>query len=111
VYGDPDGDLLVIGWGSTRGAIEAAVDRVRGSGARVGHVHLRHVHPFPGDLEPILGRFDAIVVPELNNGQLIRLLRDQFTRAMTPVNKIQGQPFHAQEVEAALRDALASTPA
>lgn len=111
VYGDPDGALLVIGWGSTRGAIEAAVDRVRASDARVGHVHLRHVHPFPADLGPILRRFDKILVPELNNGQLIRLLRDQFTRSMTPLNKIQGQPFHAQEVEAALREALVATPA
>jgi len=106
VYGDASGELLVVGWGSTKGAIEAAVDRVRDSGGRVGYVHLRHLHPLPSDLGPILKRFDDILVPELNNGQLIRILRDQFQRPMTPFNKIQGQPFQAQEVERALHDAL-----
>ena len=106
VYGDGNGDLLVIGWGSTKGAIEAAVDRTRERGASIGYVHLRYVYPLPDDLGSILQRFDRILVPELNNGQLIRILRDAFTRPMLPLNKIQGQPFHAHEVEQAIADIL-----
>jgi len=98
VHGHPDGDLLVLGWGSTKGAIEEATERACDNGHRVGSVVLRHVWPLPGDLGDVLDRFDHVLVPELNNGQLVRVLRDQYRRAFTPLNKIQGRPFRAEEV-------------
>jgi 2-oxoglutarate ferredoxin oxidoreductase subunit alpha len=98
VYGDAPGDLLILGWGSTKGAIDEAVERLRDDGHAVGAVTLRHVWPLPADLGDVLDRFDRVLVPELNNGQLIRLLRDQFQRDFTPLNKIQGRPFRAEEI-------------
>ena len=99
VYGHSDGDLLVLGWGSTKGAIEEATERAVDRGRRVGSVVLRHVWPLPADLADVLGRFDHVLVPELNNGQLIRVLRDQYpSRDFTPLNKIQGRPFRAEEI-------------
>jgi 2-oxoglutarate ferredoxin oxidoreductase subunit alpha len=99
VYGVPDGDLLVLGWGSTKGAIEEATERANDEGLCVGSVVLRHVWPLPADLGDVLERFDRVLVPELNNGQLIRVLRDQYpTREFTPLNKIQGRPFRAEEI-------------
>ncbi|WP_263841625.1 2-oxoacid:acceptor oxidoreductase subunit alpha [Salinibacter sp.] len=99
VYGHSDGDLLVLGWGSTKGAIEEATERAVDRGRRVGSVVLRHVWPLPADLADVLGRFDHVLVPELNNGQLIRVLRDQYPSwDFTPLNKIQGRPFRAEEI-------------
>ena len=99
VMGDPSGDLLIVGWGSTKGAIEEAVERQVESATPVASVHLRHLSPFPPDLGDLLGRFETILVPELNNGQLIRLLRDQYLVPCEPLNKVQGQPFTAKEIE------------
>ena len=97
IYGDEDG-LLVLSWGSTYGACRAAVDEVRGSGRPVGHVHLRHLNPFPADLGPILKRYDKVLVPELNLGQLVKLIRATFLVDAIPLSKIQGQPFLTHEV-------------
>ena len=110
VYGHSDGDLLVLGWGSTKGAIEEATERAVDRGRRVGSVVLRHVWPLPADLADVLGRFDHVLVPELNNGQLIRVLRDQYpSRTFTPLNKIQGRPFRAEEIAEEI-DALIGEP-
>ncbi|WP_103019652.1 2-oxoacid:acceptor oxidoreductase subunit alpha [Salinibacter altiplanensis] len=99
VSGPADGDLLVVGWGSTKGAIEEATERAREQNLRVGSVVLRHVWPLPADLGDVLGRFDHVLVPELNNGQLIRVLRDQYPRCgFAPLHKIQGRPFRAEEI-------------
>jgi len=99
VHGAHEGDLLVLGWGSTKGAIVEATERARGRGFRVGSVTLRHVWPLPPDLNAVLERFDRALVPELNNGQLIRVLRDQHPdRTFRPLNKIQGRPFRAEEI-------------
>jgi len=99
IHGDASGDVLVVGWGSTKGAIEAAVDRVREQGMQVGCVHLRFVNPLPADLGDLFSRFRHLLVPELNNGQLVRLLRDRYLLPFVPYNKIQGQPFKASEIE------------
>jgi 2-oxoglutarate/2-oxoacid ferredoxin oxidoreductase subunit alpha len=107
VRGDAEGDVVVVGWGSTYGAITAAVGRARARGQRVGHVHLRWLNPLPSDLGDVLDRFEHILVPELNNGQLVRVLRERFLRPAVPLTKIQGLPFKAAEIEAAL-DALGS---
>ena len=99
VYGDSEGDVLVIGWGSTKGSIEAAVERSRNRGQKVGAVHLRWLNPLPPDLGELFGRFEHLLVPELNNGQLVRVLRDQFLLPFVSLSKIQGTPFRASEIE------------
>ena len=102
IHGDTEGSALVIGWGSTRGAIEEAVVRTRRRGLRTGSIHLRFVSPLPTDLGAIIRKFDRVLVPELNKGQLIRLLRDRFLLPFVPLCKVQGQPFKASEVEQAI---------
>lgn len=99
IFGDASGEILVIGWGSTRGAIEAAVERKRAQGLRVGAIHLRHLNPLPPDLAEIFARYDMWLVPELNNGQLVRILRDRFLLDFKPLNKIKGLPFRTSEIE------------
>jgi 2-oxoglutarate ferredoxin oxidoreductase subunit alpha len=93
IHGAQSGDLLVVGWGSAYGAIEQAVAQAYAQGVPVGHVHLRHLNPLPADLGDVLRRFRRILVPELNLGQLSRLLRDRFLVNVEQVNKVQGRPF------------------
>ena len=100
VYGDESGDVLVIGWGSTKGSIEAAVERSCSRGQQVSSIHLRWLNPLPTDLGEIFGRFEHLLVPELNNGQLVRVLRDRFLLPFVSLSKIQGTPFRASEIEA-----------
>lgn len=103
VYGDSEGDILIIGWGSTEGAIKTAVDRLRDHGLKAGAVQLRYIHPLPPDLGGVLGHFEHHLVPELNMGQMVRILRDRFLLPFAGLNKVQGQPFKASEiVDAAL---------
>ena len=106
VFGEQEGDLLVVGWGSTQGAIESAVDTCVSRGLRVGATHLRHIVPLPNDLGKILSRYEHVLVPELNNGQLIRLLRDQFLLPIAPLQKIKGMPFKVREIEEKICDIL-----
>lgn len=99
VYGDESGDLLVIGWGSTRGAIEAAVDNIRHSGQyRIGAVHLRHLRPFASNLGEIVSQYEHVLIPELNNGQLVKILRDKFLLPFHSLGKTAGLPFKASEI-------------
>ena len=98
IYGDADG-LCVLGWGSTYGAIRTAVDAARAEGRRVGHVHLRHISPFPADLEEVLAKFDRVLVPEMNLGQLVKLIRERFLIDAEPLNKVQGKPFRVREIK------------
>lgn len=98
VFGDESGDLLIIGWGSTRGAIEAAVSRAKNAGHSVGAVHLRFLNPLPSDLEKIAANYKHWLVPEMNNGQLVKILRDKYLLDMTPLNKVAGMPFRASEI-------------
>jgi 2-oxoglutarate ferredoxin oxidoreductase subunit alpha len=104
VTGDDAGDVLVIGWGSTYGAITAAVESARARGLRVGHIHLRWIHPFPPGLAEAIARFEHVLVPELNHGQLVRVLRDRFLVDARSLPKIQGVPFKAREIEAEILD-------
>ncbi|GAB4351306.1 MAG: 2-oxoacid:acceptor oxidoreductase subunit alpha [Gammaproteobacteria bacterium] len=107
IHGDTEGDLLVIGWGGTRGALRAATDRVRReSGRRVGHLHLRHIHPLPKDLTGIVSRFGRVVVAEINNGQLVHLLRAETLVDMESFNRAQGRPFHVAELAEAFHALL-----
>jgi 2-oxoglutarate ferredoxin oxidoreductase subunit alpha len=98
IYGAPEGDVLVIGWGSTYGAITAAVQDLHRQRKSVSHVHLRYLNPLPGDLGDILRRFKTILVPEMNLGQLVKVLRAEYLVDAVGLNKIQGLPFKVSEI-------------
>ncbi len=98
VLGPESGDLLVVGWGSTFGPIEAAVRQAQAAGKRVAHVHLRHLNPLPPDLGDVLRRFGKILVPEMNLGQLVKILRAEYLVDAVGLNKIQGLPFKVGEI-------------
>ena len=104
--GDPDGDLLIVAWGSTYGAITEAVRSQRAKGVRVGHVHLRHLNPLPRNLGDALKRYRKVVVPEMNMGQLVWVLRAKYLVDAQGFNKIQGKPFKVSEVEAMIQEAV-----
>jgi 2-oxoglutarate ferredoxin oxidoreductase subunit alpha len=106
VLGDPDGDLLLLGWGGTYGAIRAGVEMMRGRGHRIGHVQLRHLNPFPRDLGEILHRYRRVLVPELNLGQLVKLIRARYLVDAKSYPKIQGQPFKEAEIVQAIKSQL-----
>jgi 2-oxoglutarate ferredoxin oxidoreductase subunit alpha len=106
VDGDPKGDLLVVGWGGTYGAIRTAVERRRAAGRSVSHLHLKYLNPFQPNLGEILYNFKQILVPELNMGQLTKILRSKFLVPAISLNKIQGLPFHASEIEAKIDELL-----
>jgi 2-oxoglutarate/2-oxoacid ferredoxin oxidoreductase subunit alpha len=99
VDGDKEGDLLIIGWGSTYGAITSAVERSRAKGISVSYVHLRYINPLPKNLGEILYNFKKILVPELNKGQLLSVLRAKYLVPAFGFNKVQGLPFKAAELE------------
>lgn len=97
---DPSGDarLLVLGWGSTYGPAQAACRLVREQGGQVAHAHLRHLNPFPPNLGELLGRYDRVLIPEMNLGQLALLVRAQFLVDATGYNKVRGLPFTSTEL-------------
>jgi 2-oxoglutarate ferredoxin oxidoreductase subunit alpha len=98
VFGEGN-ELLVLGWGSTYGAIRTAVKRVHTAGRQVSHAHLRHMNPFPANLGEILSGFDTVLIPEINLGQLSRLIQAEFLVPTIGYNRVQGQPMRAREVE------------
>jgi 2-oxoglutarate ferredoxin oxidoreductase subunit alpha len=98
VNGPADGDLLVLGWGSTYGAITQAVRDLQAAGHRVAQAHLRYLNPLPPDLGDILRRYQRVVVPEMNLGQLVRLIRAEYLVDAIGFNKIQGRPFKVSEI-------------
>jgi 2-oxoglutarate ferredoxin oxidoreductase subunit alpha len=104
----PDADILVLGWGSSYGAITAGVRRVRARGEKVAQAHLRHLNPFPANLADVLAQYDKILIPELNRGQLWRLLRAEFLVDAISYPKVQGQPFKAVEIETKIMELLGS---
>ncbi len=106
VEGDQSGDLLIVAWGSTRGPITAAVNEQRANGKRIGHVHLRYLNPFPRNLGDILKRFKQILVPEMNMGQLLMVLRAKYLVDAQGYNKIQGKPFKETEIEQKIEEML-----
>jgi 2-oxoglutarate/2-oxoacid ferredoxin oxidoreductase subunit alpha len=106
--GDPEGKLLVLGWGSTYGSIREAVQRCRDRGLSVSHAHLRYIHPFPKNFGELLARFERVLVPELNLGQLVKLVRSTFLVPAESLPKVQGQPFKISELEDKIRQILES---
>jgi 2-oxoglutarate ferredoxin oxidoreductase subunit alpha len=97
--GDDDAKILVLGWGSTYGAIGAACRRMRANGSKVARAHLKHLNPFPKNTGEILSRFEKVVIPEMNMGQLSKLIRAQFLIDTVSINKVKGLPFRAAELE------------
>lgn len=107
VFGAAEGELLLLGWGSTYGPIRTAVENYIADGVDdVAHVHIRHLNPFPSDLGEILTRFKKVLIPELNTGQLRQLIRSTYFINAIGLNKVQGQPFHVSEVEAKIKELL-----
>ncbi len=100
VSGPKSGDLLLVGWGSTYGAITQATQELQAAGHAVAHVHLRHLNPLPPDLGDVLRRYRRVVVPEMNLGQLVRLLRAEYLVDAIGFNKIHGRPFKVSEIVA-----------
>jgi 2-oxoglutarate ferredoxin oxidoreductase subunit alpha len=98
VDGEPDDELLVVGWGSTHGAITSAVRRARQAGRRVSRLHLRHLNPLPRNLGDLLARYPKVLVPEINLGQLAFVLQGRYLREIVRLNKVQGLPFRATEI-------------
>lgn len=106
VIGEESGKVLVIGWGGTFGAITAAIEALQARGASVSQVHLRHLNPFPANLEEVIGNFEKILVPELNLGQLSKMLRYQYLVDTISFNKIQGKPFKVGELITKIEELL-----
>ncbi|MSO74304.1 MAG: 2-oxoacid:acceptor oxidoreductase subunit alpha [Alphaproteobacteria bacterium] len=104
--GEAKGDLVVVGWGSTFGPIYRAVSNVRRDGQAVSHIHLRHLWPMPRNLGDLLKGFKQILVPEMNTGQLVGMLRNQYLVPAEGLNKVMGRPFTISEIEAAIRSKL-----
>jgi 2-oxoglutarate ferredoxin oxidoreductase subunit alpha len=104
--GDQSGDLLIVAWGSTHGPITAALKTARAKGQSVGHVHLRHLNPLPKNLGDVLKRYKHILVPEMNMGQLVMILRAKFLVDAQGYNKIQGKPFKQSEIEQKIDEVL-----
>ncbi len=103
VDGPDSGELLIVGWGGTKGSITAAVEQVRKEGLEVSQIHLRHLNPFPSNLGEVLRRFKKVLLPELSDGHLATLLRAKFLVDVQMLNKIEGQPFKISELTDAIR--------
>jgi 2-oxoglutarate ferredoxin oxidoreductase subunit alpha len=106
--GSESGKLLVVGWGSTYGAIREAVQRCRERGLDVSHAHVRYLNPFPKNLGELMKRFDRVLVPELNLGQLVKLVRSQYLVPAESYPKVQGLPFKISEIEERIRQVMES---
>ena len=97
--GEVKGKILVLAWGSTYGAVKTAVKELLADGFSVSHAHLRYINPLPKNLGELLSGFDKVLIPEINNGQLIKIIRDKYLIDATPFNKIKGTPFEAREIK------------
>jgi len=105
---DPSGDasILVLGWGGTYGSIAAGITRARARGRKVAHAQLRHINPLPSNVGEVLRRYETVILPELNMGQLSKVLRAEFLVDIKTISKVQGVPFRASDIEAAIEEHL-----
>ena len=108
VYGPSRGDVLVLGWGSTYGAIRSAVERLQAEGHAVSHAHMRHLNPFPRNTGDVLTSFRRVLIPEVNLGQLRFLIRGRYLVDAVGLNRVRGKPFRISEIEEATRLMLSS---
>ncbi len=108
VFGPTRGDLLILGWGSTYGAIRSAVERLQEQGESVAHAHLRHLNPFPRNTGDVLGSYRRVLIPEINMGQLRLLIRGRYLVDAVGLNRVRGKPYRISEIEDAARLMLES---
>ena len=102
--------MLIIAWGSTHGPITAALNAQREKGRKIGHVHLRYLNPLPRDLGEVISRYKKVLVPEMNMGQLLMILRAKYLVDAQGYNKIQGKPFKTSEIEQKIEQMLDLVP-
>jgi 2-oxoglutarate ferredoxin oxidoreductase subunit alpha len=107
VFGPAEGDLLILGWGSTYGAIRSAVERLQARGASVAHAHVRYLNPFPANIGDVVRAYRRVLIPELNLGQLSMLIRARFLVDAVGYNRVRGKPFRIAEIEAEAERLLA----
>ena len=109
VFGPDRGDLLILGWGSTYGAIRSAVERLHSQGrGSVAHAHLRHLNPFPANTEKVLRSYRRVLIPEVNLGQLLLLIRARYLVDAIGYNRVRGKPFRIAELETEAERILAT---
>jgi 2-oxoglutarate ferredoxin oxidoreductase subunit alpha len=106
INGPATGDLLVVGWGGTFGSITAAVERAQSEGRSVASIHLRYLNPLPPDLGHILREYRKVLVPEINSGQLVRVLRAEYLVDAVGFNRVRGLPLASDEIYAAIKQLL-----
>jgi 2-oxoglutarate ferredoxin oxidoreductase subunit alpha len=107
VHGPDKGDLLILGWGSTYGAIRSAVERLQAKGHKVAHAHLRHLNPFPANTGDVVAAYRRVLIPEVNLGQLVMLIRARYLVDAVGFNRVRGKPFRIAEIEAEAERLLA----
>ena len=106
VFGPESGELLVVSWGGTYGAVRTAVDRSIKAGKSVAHCHIRYISPFPRNLQEVFGNYKKILIPELNMGQLRLIIRGKYLVDAQGFNKIQGKPFLVSELTSKIDEML-----
>ncbi|MCC5908041.1 MAG: 2-oxoacid:acceptor oxidoreductase subunit alpha [Balneolaceae bacterium] len=106
--GNEKGDVLVLGWGSTYGSIRTAARELREEGIDISHAHIKYLNPFPKNLGELIENFNHILVPEMNSGQLVKMIRDKYFVDAVGINKVKGRPFFVDELKRQIKDALAS---
>lgn len=104
--GSTSGKTLVIGWGGTYGSIRTVVHQLRKEGHDISHAHVKYICPFPKNFEELLKGFDQVIVPEINDGQLVRLIRSEFNIPAIPINKVKGRPFGVSELKSAIESKI-----
>jgi 2-oxoglutarate ferredoxin oxidoreductase subunit alpha len=108
VTGEQEGSLLVLGWGSTYGPALSAVQRAQTRGLAVSHAHLRYLNPFPSNLGDVLQRFDRVLIPEMNLGQLLMLIRSSYLIDAIGLNQVTGRPFKIAQIETKINELVRS---
>ncbi|MBT3478005.1 MAG: 2-oxoacid:acceptor oxidoreductase subunit alpha [Candidatus Marinimicrobia bacterium] len=106
IFGDAHGDLLILSWGGTKGSCRSAAEALQADGQKVSHVHLRWVHPFPNDLGEILIKFKNVLMPEINYGQLIKMVRAEFLIDAKGLNQVRGKPISSSDIQQAAKDLI-----
>ena len=105
--GEETGEVLLLSWGSTYGSVKTATRDLMKEGKSVSHIHVRYLNPLPANLGDLIKRFDKVIVPEMNNGQFIKIIREKFLVDAIGLNKIKGLPFATQEIVAKVKEVLA----
>ena len=106
VYGEGGGELLVLGWGGTYGAIRSAVQRAKVEGKSVSQIHLRNLNPLPKDLGEKLVKYEKVLIPELNTGQLNSIIRSKYLIDTESLNKVEGKPFTPSEIYSSINQII-----